>query len=252
MTNGVENLASEIDDDERTSPVGLFNTARSYWHSAEYLSAAALDVTHPQAPVTFLFCHAIELYLKAYLRGMGSTVTQLKKVGHRVSSLAKSAAEIGLNLEPEQSEILSHVDDADVAIEARYIVTGFKNRPTNEALSTVAEHLDRAVCAALIKKGLPLRDGKLSRPDPKQGQDDLGQDTRRVLVRLFEADEVDDRSEAAIAATLAMKQSFVRYHLDRLREANFATLSSSDSEHNYWAIKPEGRRYVVERRLVQL
>jgi hypothetical protein len=42
-------------DDERTSPVGLFNTARSYWRSAEYLSAARLEVTHPQAPLRFYF-----------------------------------------------------------------------------------------------------------------------------------------------------------------------------------------------------
>ena len=62
-------MASTIDDDERTNAVGLFNTARSYWRSAEYLNVANLSVTHPQAPVTFLFCHAIELYLKAYLRG---------------------------------------------------------------------------------------------------------------------------------------------------------------------------------------
>ena len=54
-------MASKIDDDERTNALGLFNTARSYWRSAEHLSAAGLEVTHPRAPVTFLFCHAIEL-----------------------------------------------------------------------------------------------------------------------------------------------------------------------------------------------
>jgi hypothetical protein len=99
--------------------------------------------------VTFLFCHAIELYLKAYLRGAGSNLVELKKLGHRVSDLAKVAAEAGLVLEPHQSEVLSH-DDADVAIEARYIVTGFKNLPTNEALSSVAELLDHVAtpCAS--------------------------------------------------------------------------------------------------------
>lgn len=55
-------MAEDIDDDERTNPVGLFNTARSYWRSAEHLSAAGLKITHPEAPVTFLFCHAIELF----------------------------------------------------------------------------------------------------------------------------------------------------------------------------------------------
>jgi hypothetical protein len=157
-------VANEIDDNERTNAIGLFNTARSYWHSAEHLNAAGLKVTHPQAPVTFLFCHAIELYLKAHLRGMGSNIEQLKKLGHRVANLATAAVETGLDLDPQQSEILSHIDDADVAIEARYIVTGFKSLPTNEALSSVAEYLDQRVGSTLAKQGLPVRNEKFRRP----------------------------------------------------------------------------------------
>jgi hypothetical protein len=165
-------MADEVGNGERTNAVGLFNTARSYWRSAEHLNAAKLKVTHPEAPVAFLFCHAIELYLKAYLRGMGSSVADLKQLGHRVANLAKLAAKAGLELQPEQSEILSHIDDADVAIEARYIVTGFKNLPTNEALSTVAEHVDQAVCAALAKLGFAVRDERFQRPVP-QSQEEI-------------------------------------------------------------------------------
>ena len=65
--------------DDRTTPEGLFNTARSYWHSGARLSTADLKVTHPHAPVTFLLCHAVELYLKAYLRLSGLSVGQLFK-----------------------------------------------------------------------------------------------------------------------------------------------------------------------------
>ena len=32
-------MASKIDDDERTNALGLFNTARSYWRSAEHFTA---------------------------------------------------------------------------------------------------------------------------------------------------------------------------------------------------------------------
>jgi hypothetical protein len=141
-----------------------FNTARSYWRSAEHLNAANLKVTHPQAPVTFLFCHAIELYLKAYLRGTGKNIAQLKKIGHRVADLAKSSTESGFVIVPEQAEILSHIDDDDIAIEARYIVTGFKNMPTNEALSGVAFYLDQSICAALAKKGFAVRAESFRRP----------------------------------------------------------------------------------------
>src|SRR5207248_2883705 len=108
------------------------------------------------APVTFLFCHAIELYLKAYLRGVGNNVAELKQIGHRVANLAKAAVKSGLGIGPEQTEILAHIDDDKVAIEARYIVTGFKNLPTNEALSSVTASLDDVICSALAKKGLPV------------------------------------------------------------------------------------------------
>ena len=61
-------------DDERTNAVGLFNAARSYRRSAEHVDAANLKVSHPRAPVTFLFCDAIELYLKPYVRRSGSSI----------------------------------------------------------------------------------------------------------------------------------------------------------------------------------
>jgi hypothetical protein len=64
------------DEIERTSPLGLFNYARSYWRSAEYLHAAKLKLTHPSAPATFLFYHAIELYLKAFLLSQKLPVTR--------------------------------------------------------------------------------------------------------------------------------------------------------------------------------
>ncbi len=85
-----------------------------------------------------MLCHAIELYLKAHLRGHGSTGADLKTLGHGLARLAISSSEHGLNLDAQGSEVLSHIDAEGVAIEARYIVTGFKSMPTNEALSSLA------------------------------------------------------------------------------------------------------------------
>jgi hypothetical protein len=156
-----------MNDDERTDALGLFNTGRSYWRCAEQLNANPPKVTHPHAPVTFLFCHAIELYLKAYLRGAGKSVAELKKISHRIAALADAAGVQGLAIEPEHREVLSDLDDFDVAIEARYIVTGFKSLPTNDALSSAAQHLDQIVCAALAKKGLSVRTEFFERPEPE-------------------------------------------------------------------------------------
>jgi hypothetical protein len=244
-------MAGPIDADERTNALGLFNTARSYWRSAEYLNAAEIEVTHPQAPATFLFCHAVELYLKAYLRGAGKSITELKKLSHRVADLATAALEIGLSLVPEHKEILSHIDNADVAIEARYIVTGFKNLPTNEALSCVAQSLDQTVGDALTKTGLPIRQGDFESPKPHRASG-LENDTKRVLVELFISDEMEDRDVGAMAMRLGLSKGVMQYHLDRLEELGFADISGShpDLGHVYWYLLPGGRCYVVEQKLV--
>jgi hypothetical protein len=144
--------------DVRTNAIGLFNTARSYWQSAINLHALNLKVTHQTSPVTFLICHAIELYLKAHLRGHGSTVAEVKKIGHHVPKLAEMAAAKGLDLDAEAIELLSYIDDTDAAIEARYIVTGFKAAPTTESLAGLARDLDKKVGSALRAEGFPIRD----------------------------------------------------------------------------------------------
>src|SRR5689334_4304067 len=67
-----------MSDDDRTTPLGLFNYARSYWQSAVLLHHARVKVTHPDAPVTLLLAHAIELYLKAFLRLRGVGIEEVR------------------------------------------------------------------------------------------------------------------------------------------------------------------------------
>jgi hypothetical protein len=246
-------MVREIDDDERTNALGLFNTARSYWRSAEHLAAAHLKLTHPQAPVTFLFCHAIELYLKAYLRGVGNkSVEQLKQMSHRVASLVQAASNLGLIIGPEESEILAHIADTDVAIEARYIVTGFKDqRPTNEALSNVAGFLDKTVCDALAKTGVPVRAEQFTQPKPQEQQNDLNEDSISVLVHMFRATDQERRSVVGMAQELRLEPNILKYRLDRLQSANLADVAGFNylTGHVYWDLTAAGRRFVVEREL---
>jgi hypothetical protein len=248
-------MTGAIDDNERTSELGLFNTARSYWHSAEHLNAANLKVTHPQAPVTFLFCHAIELYLKAFLRGAGKSVAELKQIGHRVANLAKAAVSAGFKIEPEQSEVLSHIDDASVAIEARYIVTGFKNLPTNEALSGAAAYLDQTVFTALSNKGIPVRSEIFERPAPREASPiELEPETIAILLHLFRAESEQDRDAKNMALIFNLEQSVVQYELDNLREAGLAEPTDVNSiwDTVSWGLTSEGRRYVIQRKLHKL
>ena len=77
-----------MSDDDRTTPLGRFNYARSYWQSAVLLHHARAKVTHPDAPVTLLLAHAIELYLKAFLRLRGVGIEEVRTTfGHDLKSL---------------------------------------------------------------------------------------------------------------------------------------------------------------------
>jgi DNA-binding MarR family transcriptional regulator len=241
-------MADRTEDDERTTAVGLFNTARSYWRSAEHLNVAKLNVTHPHAPTIFLFCHAIELYLKAFLRGKGQTIGQLKTLSHRIAALAETATKNGLKLDPEHSEILTHIQDDDVALESRYIVTGFKQLPTIEALSAVAADLDNKVCSALKSAGLAVRSQAFSTPPPLN---ELSEDTTRVLVYLFKAQDYEDGDVDLIAPKLEMEKGILRYHLDKLQRAGFANVVGFNFDGtDIWALTAVGRKHAVERRLV--
>jgi hypothetical protein len=239
-----------MDESDRTSAVGFFNTARSYWRSAEHLRTARVKVTHPDAPVTFLFCHAVELYLKGYMRGRGRELGELKRLGHRVADLSKTALEAGLKLSSDHCELLSHIDEAEVAIEARYIVTGFKNRPTNEAFSEICEALDKSVCAALSEIGLPVRAEEFI--VPVTGPSEIGVDADRVLVHLFTTSNQSMRDVGAMARQLGFEEGFLKYHLDSLEEAGLAECTGFNtlSEEVYWAITKEGRKYAVLHKLV--
>jgi hypothetical protein len=91
-------------------------------------------------------------------------LSELRKWGHNVATLAESAKADGLNLSALSSETLSHITEADVAIESRYIVTGFKTIPTTEALAQVARELDEVVGRSLARMDLPIRQQKFDKP----------------------------------------------------------------------------------------
>jgi hypothetical protein len=131
-----------LTDDDRTNPMGLFHFARSYWQSAEHLLQHPIPVTHSTAPITFLFYHAIELYLKSYLRSDGVTVKELRQYSHGVNKLGNSAEKRGLSLVDDDREVIQLMDEYDNVVRSRYITTGAFSRPEEQALSAVCNRLD--------------------------------------------------------------------------------------------------------------
>jgi DNA-binding MarR family transcriptional regulator len=80
----------------------------------------------------------------------------------------------------------------------------------------------------------------------------LRDDTGRVLAHLFKAEAREDRDIESTAKKLAMEQNVLRYHLDQLERAGLVDMESSKYVHGhvYWALTPEGRKYVVEGKLI--
>lgn len=144
----------EIDDEERTNSIGLFNTAEAWRLSAMALQAQKVKSGHADQPVRFLYCHAIELYLKALLRQRYG-VKKLEDFGHKIKRLAKKAQSMGLTI--DAAAVFSLIGDTEVLIEFRYVRTGAKTLPTHEALSRTCNSVRDGVRSLLRHNNVPVR-----------------------------------------------------------------------------------------------
>jgi hypothetical protein len=148
-----------INDDDRASPFGLFNYARSYWQSAVHLHRATVNVTHPDAPITLLLAHAVELYIKAFLRLQGLSVNDLKTgFGHDFRKLVEEGQARGLHFGDDDKAMAAILTEQESIRRSRYIETGLYTKPSLRALSATCNSLDRSVAAALAQAGHHVKD----------------------------------------------------------------------------------------------
>ena len=124
---------------ERPEDVSMafFNYAHSYASSAHTLGVADVIATHADAPISFLYFHAIELYLKAFLIARGLTERDLRKreYGHNLCCLANEAEIRGLALTETDKRVILHLSETDNIITSRYIRLGLHQQLSTEALS---------------------------------------------------------------------------------------------------------------------
>jgi hypothetical protein len=145
---------ADLQDDDRTTPIGLFNYARSYWQSGVLLHDANATVSHRDAPVTLLLAHAIELYIKAFLRLRDLSVTKVEtNFGHDFRKLVEEASARGLPLNDDDRDVATLLTEQESIRRSRYIETGYFKRPRLAALSRTCGNLDKSVSAALAEAG---------------------------------------------------------------------------------------------------
>jgi hypothetical protein len=135
-----------LEEPQKTA-ISFFNFAHSYAASALALCKVDVKATHPSSPVSFLFFHAIELYLKAYLLRQGLTEETLRKrdYGHNTMSLANAAEDNALILTDADKEVISHLSGTDNIIASRYIRLGYHSRLPMDTLHETCFRLHSAI-----------------------------------------------------------------------------------------------------------
>jgi HEPN domain-containing protein len=141
---------------DRHPPIGLYYYAASYHVAADLICDQGLRATHPEAPATFLYCHAIELYLKSFLRFHGVSAKRLQSIGHDYKRLLSRASKRGLVLGELESEVLSMLG-GEIWSRSRYLEIGSLRSPSLSALSTTSISLRQAVAKVLREAGQLVR-----------------------------------------------------------------------------------------------
>ena len=134
-----------MDPIDRTSALGLWRYAHEFWQAAE--AAQAIKPGKVFIPSYYLYGHAMELALKAFLRSQGHTVAQLRDLGHDLEAALKTAEGAGLstfvNLSNDDRTAVGLLNLYYRTKELEYIVVGVKHFPTVQSLRSCAQNLVR-------------------------------------------------------------------------------------------------------------
>ena len=104
----------------------------------------------------FSTIHAIELYLKSFLRFHGVSAKRLQSIGHDYERLLSRSSKCGLLLGDIENEVLTMLD-GKIWSRSRYLEIGFSRRPSLYALSETSKSLRRKVSKVLRDAGQPVR-----------------------------------------------------------------------------------------------
>lgn len=141
------------------SAIGTFNYAHSFWGAARALYEKEWETseTHPSSPMEFLYWHAIELFLKAFLQADGVNEDDLRlRYGHKVFVLANECVRRGLPLSKHAMEVISFMREQGDMIDLRYLRIGAKSVPDHDEVDTACCTVYCLVADELVKRGINI------------------------------------------------------------------------------------------------
>jgi hypothetical protein len=145
---------NEPDGIDRRPPIGMFNFAESFLNAGRHLARAfEKGELHLRfdAPIYFLYSHALELTLKAFLlaKGYSADVLASRKFGHQLNVLWQECLKAGLTAEPNDDvfieAMIEILDPLATAYELRYLKVGLKRMPRLDELELAVGRLRAAV-----------------------------------------------------------------------------------------------------------
>jgi hypothetical protein len=165
MANEQAEVESEAID--RSPPITVFLSGESFFRSAQYLRRG-LETKELrlrfEMPAYYLYSHALELTLKAFLRckGVHSNHLRSHKFGHKLQVLWDACVAEGLRSHPVTDAFIKQavelLDPFATDFEFRYVKIGFKQLPTLEDVESAVADLLAAVrphCEASVSGPMP-------------------------------------------------------------------------------------------------
>lgn len=141
---------------ERTTALGLWTLAEEYFEAGKVVQVAAKG--RISRPAYYLYTHGIELALKAYLRGCGFTLDQLKCMGHDIGQILAEATACDLleetGLDRNEVGALLRIGPYYRNKELEYTKIGFKRYPILSLLESAGKKLLKGAMVLFRKNGL--------------------------------------------------------------------------------------------------
>ena len=132
-----------MDDDHRTTGMGLWTDAREMLQAAELVAGdRSLALS---SPAFYLAGHGLEVAFKSYLRCCGHSLKALRAIGHDLEAAAQEASAQGLDqyyrLSIQESAAIALLSPYYKAKHFEYRVAGYQSLPDPVSLIALGNKL---------------------------------------------------------------------------------------------------------------